>query len=133
MLMMTRAEFELNTKDWVRGLDAIPTRVLENLLERDMDELTQLYCPEEDDLTMPPMWGCMYTFETSSDESYFVTNEDILKSLYDKGVIFYESKSFDGVIFGIDSCGYDFYSSIWESMYKHFIECVWDEELTLTE
>lgn len=65
-----------------------------------------------------PMWGTMWTFSDSCDEEW-ANGEYLgphLQEMADCGFRIYESEDF-GIIFGIDGCGYDFYSSHWCPLY----------------
>lgn len=66
-----------------------------------------------------PMWGTMWTFDDSIDDEW-VNGEYLgphLQEMADCGFRIYESDDF-GIIFGIDGCGYDFYSAHWCPLYK---------------
>ena len=65
-----------------------------------------------------PIWGTMWSFQ------YWGANEWIrepknLQKMADCGFRIYESE--DGIFFGIDGCGYDFYKYHWIPFYKAYV------------
>ena len=69
---------------------------------------------ERDDLL--PMWGTMWSFESSVDDWWLESYEGI-RIMSECGFRIYESEEY-GYFFGIDGCGYDFYEAHWIPLYK---------------
>lgn len=63
-----------------------------------------------------PMWGTMWTFGDRADE-YWLEELGGLQKMADCGFRIYEQEDL-GYIFGIDGCGYDFYSAHWIPLYR---------------
>lgn len=61
-----------------------------------------------------PMWGTMWTFDTSLDDDWVQENLD---TVYQCGFRVYEHENL-GIIIGIDGGGYDFYEAHWIPLYK---------------
>lgn len=87
------------------------------IVELDSDEEIEA---ESDDMEMVPdsflpMWGTMWMFGNSCDERWIEDKENRQK-MADCGFRIYEID--EGIIFGIDGAGYDFYESHWIPLYK---------------
>lgn len=63
-----------------------------------------------------PMWGTMWTFDNSLDESW-AGSEEGLRAMADCGFRVYEQEDL-GIVFGIDGAGYDFYEAHWIPLYN---------------
>ena len=65
-----------------------------------------------------PMWSTMWSFGDKLDEDWLLGRycESHLQEMADCGFRIFEQEDF-GVIFGIDGCGYDFYSEHWCPLY----------------
>ena len=61
-----------------------------------------------------PMWGTMWAFNDPCDGWWLENNLD---KMAECGFRIYESEDYD-YIFGIDGCGYDFFSAHWQPLYK---------------
>lgn len=61
-----------------------------------------------------PMWGTLWTFSDPCDLHWM---ESHLRTLALCGFRVYESEDY-GLLFGIDGCGYDFYSAHWIPLYQ---------------
>lgn len=62
-----------------------------------------------------PMWGTMWMFGDGIDD-YWVSEMDGLQIMADCGFRIYETV--EGIVFGIDGAGYDFYEAHWIPLYK---------------
>lgn len=62
-----------------------------------------------------PMWGIMWMFGDGIDD-YWVNEMGGLQIMADCGFRIYETD--EGIIFGIDGAGYDFYEQHWIPLYK---------------
>ena len=118
-------------RDWVRGFNAVPTRMIVKLWElepEDWQEVTcagesisaeeaasaeEPICAEEPAL---PMWGTMWSFEDKADD-YWLEEKGGLKMMSQCGFRIYRSEEF-GYFFGIDGAGYDFYGLHWTPLYE---------------
>lgn len=69
---------------------------------------------EHDDIL--PMWGTMWQFDGMIDNDWLDDSENRQK-MADCGFRIYETDE-DGIFFGIDGAGYDFYESHWIPLYK---------------
>lgn len=63
-----------------------------------------------------PMWGTMWQFGNSCDD-YWLEELDGLQLMSNCGFRIYEHDEW-GYFFGIDGCGYDFYSEHWLPLYE---------------
>ena len=63
-----------------------------------------------------PMWGTMWQFGDSFDD-YWLEEMDGIRVMSECGFRIYESDVW-GYFFGIDGCGYDFYSEHWIPLYR---------------
>lgn len=66
--------------------------------------------------TYLPMWGTLWQFGNSCDD-YWLEELDGLQLMSDCGFRIYEHDEW-GYFFGIDGCGYDFYSGHWLPLYE---------------
>lgn len=62
-----------------------------------------------------PMWGTMWMFGDSCDD-WWATEDGGLQLMADCGFRIYETE--EGIIFGIDGCGYNFYEAHWIPLCK---------------
>lgn len=63
-----------------------------------------------------PMWGTMWSFKDACDGSWLESDEG-RQAMSDCGFRIYEADN-GNLYFGIDGCGYDFYSEHWIPLYK---------------
>lgn len=63
-----------------------------------------------------PVWGMMWTFKNVTD-IWWLDEPENLQIMADLGFRIYVTDEL-GYVFGIDSCGYDFYSKHWIPLYK---------------
>ncbi len=117
-------------RDWVRGFNAVPTRMIVKLWElepEDWQEVTcaEAACAEESTCAEEPayaeepalpMWGTMWSFEDKADD-YWLEEKGGLKLMSQCGFRIYRSEEF-GCFFGIDGAGYDFYDAHWTPLYE---------------
>ena len=117
-------------RDWVRGFNAVPTRMIVKLWElepEDWQEVTcaEAACAEESTCAEEPayaeepalpMWGTMWSFEDKADD-YWLEEKGGLKLMSQCGFRIYRSEEF-GYFFGLDGAGYDFYEAHWTPLYE---------------
>ena len=117
-------------RDWVRGFNAVPTRMIVKLWElepEDWQEVTcaEAACAEESTCAEEPayaeepalpMWGTMWSFEDKADD-YWLEEKGGLKLMSQCGFRIYRSEEF-GYFFGLDGAGYDFYDAHWTPLYE---------------
>ena len=65
-----------------------------------------------------PIWGTMWTFTNWSGNDW-LTKPENLQKMAECGFRIYESE--DGIFFGINGCGYDFYEYHWIPFYKAYV------------
>lgn len=63
-----------------------------------------------------PMWSTMWSFGDSADD-YWLEELGGIRIMSECGFRIYEHEEF-GYFFGIDGCGYDFYSEHWLPLYN---------------
>lgn len=63
-----------------------------------------------------PMWSKMWSFCDSCDD-WWLEEDDGIRIMSECGFRIYEHEEF-GYFFGIDGCGYDFYSAHWLPLYN---------------
>lgn len=80
--------------------------------EQEHVEMSSLSLEHED---MLPMWGTMWSFDDSCDESW-LEDEDGIEKMSRCGFRIYKSWEF-GYFFGIDGAGYNFYELHWTPLY----------------
>lgn len=85
-----------------------------------LDDGTEMFVDAEDFEVLHddffPMWGWMWSFKDSLDEGW-LTDHNGIKLMSECGFRIYESDKW-GYFFGIDGCGYDFYTNHWCPLYK---------------
>ena len=103
-------------RDWVRGLNAVPTRMIAQLWESEPEDWQEVTCAE-DPFAEPenalPMWGTMWSF----GDDYWLEEKGGLRVMSQCGFRIYKSGEF-GYFFGIDGVGYDFYEAHWTPLYE---------------
>lgn len=62
-----------------------------------------------------PMWGTMWMFDDPCD-NHWLEEQENLQKMADCGFRMYEID--EGIVFGIDGAGYDFYEGHWMPLYK---------------
>ena len=59
-------------RDWVRGFNAIPTRMIAKLWELEPEDWQEITCAEAAECleaeNVLPMWGTMWSFEDKADD-----------------------------------------------------------------
>ena len=101
---------------WVRGLNAIPTRMIAKLWECEPEDWQEVTCAEDscaDSEDVLPMWGTMWSF----GDDYWLEEQGGLRVMSQCGFRIYKSEEF-GYFFGIDGVGYDFYEAHWMPLYE---------------
>ncbi len=111
---------EQAVRAWVSEMNAIPTSVIEKLLDagEEISEITP-YKDGEEPYAFLPVWGWMWTFGDGIDEEW-ATGEYLgphIQEMADCGFRLYQSEDFR-LIFGIDGAGYDFYEAHWIPLYR---------------
>ena len=102
---------------WVNGFNAVPTTVVEKLMQLDLDDVREITPGRRDeDADFLPMWGTMWSFGDSADD-YWLEEEDGLELMAECGFRIYEQEDF-GYLFGIDGAGYSFMDEHWIPLYK---------------
>ena len=110
-------------RDWVRGFNAIPTRMIAKLWELEPEDWQEVTCAEvtcaeeavyaENAL---PMWGTMWSFGDNVND-HWLEEMGGLKLMSQCGFRIYRSEEF-GYFFGLDGAGYDFYGLHWTPLYE---------------
>ena len=102
---------------WVNSFNAVPTTVVEKLMQLDLDDVREITPGRRDeDADFLPMWGTMWSFGDSADD-YWLEEEDGLELMAECGFRIYEQEDF-GYLFGIDGAGYSFMDEHWIPLYK---------------
>ena len=102
---------------WVNSFNAVPTTVVEKLMQLDLDDVREITPGRRDeDADYLPMWGTMWSFGDSADD-YWLEEEDGLELMAECGFRIYEQEDF-GYLFGIDGAGYSFMDEHWIPLYK---------------
>lgn len=108
---------------WVHEMNAIPTGMIEKMMEADIDDWREVTLPSVGDdeveierLELLPMWGTMWSFGDSADD-WWLEEDDGIEIMSECGFRIYESDEF-GYFFGIDGAGYSFYDAHWIPLYK---------------
>ena len=120
-------------RDWVRGFNAVPTRMITKLWESEPEDWQEVTCaevtcaeaasaeestcaevPEAENAL--PMWGTMWSFEDKADD-YWLEEKGGLKMMSQCGFRIYRSEEF-GYFFGLDGAGYNFYDAHWTPLYE---------------
>ena len=102
---------------WVNSFNAVPTTVVEKLMQLDLDDVREITPGHRDeDADYLPMWGTMWSFGDSADD-YWLEEEDGLELMAECGFRIYEQEDF-GYLFGIDGAGYSFMDEHWIPLYK---------------
>jgi len=102
---------------WVNSFNAVPTTVVEKLMQLDLDDVREITPGRRDeDADYLPMWGTMWSFGDSADD-YWLEEEDGLELMAECGFRIYEQEDF-GYLFGIDGAGYSFMDNHWIPLYK---------------
>ncbi len=87
--------------------------ILEDNGEKIEVNIDDIYNENRDGLL--PMWGTMWTFETTLDSEWVLEN---LQTVSDLGFRIYEGCDDGEIYIGIDGAGYDFYEAHWIPLYK---------------
>lgn len=110
--------------NWVRGFNAVPTRMIGKLWELEPEDWQEVTCAEGDSAEEStcaeeaeplPMWGTMWSFEDKADDHWLENGG--LKLMSQSGFRIYRSEEF-GYFFGIDGAGYNFYDAHWTPLYE---------------
>ena len=102
---------------WVNSFNVVPETVVEKLMRFDPDDVREITPGERDeDADYLPMWGTMWSFGNSADDSWF-EEEGGLELMAECGFRIYEQEDF-GYLFGPDGAGYSFMEEHWIPLYK---------------
>lgn len=106
------------THVWVEQMNAIPTDMIDRLMDSapdEWEEVTDYELYNNSIYEKLPMWGTMWSFGSSFDEWW----------LEDEGIALMSSCGFRiychetwGYFFGIDAAGFDFYEAFWLPLYN---------------
>lgn len=100
---------------WVSQMNAVPTRMIEDL-SLYTNQVREITPGEENDswrtLSLPA-WGTMWTFSSQPDKNWLEGN---IETMAEIGFRIYDTPY--GYYFGIEGCGYDFYAKHWTPLYE---------------
>lgn len=100
---------------WVNEFNAIENKVLLEAIGNEWDEWEVLEDVEDDGVPEWPMWGWLWSFYDSADESWAWDHE---KTLLDIGFTIIKNESEGWFYIGINGAGFDFYDAFWLPLYR---------------
>ena len=104
---------------WVNEMNAIPTGMIRKMIDIEPEDWHEVTLPCEGSkvrICDLPMWGTMWSFGDSADDSW-LDEDDGIAAMSRCGFRIYKSEEF-GYYFGIDGAGYDFYECHWCPLYN---------------